>query len=304
MIGRCCGMLLALLLLMPISGGLRAAQEPVVLEHADLIEVGDGGDGSSRSVSGHVSFRQGQMVLRCDRARYLAGSDQIELLGHVVFIVRSIEIHGDRGTYDTKRNIARLEGQVRGRFAGRSFTAKAGRVVYDRLSDRVTLQEKVLAWYANQQLDAPQVVLQLVAQGRRGAKRIDEAVMENGGCYAARDTRSTRQVAFDQCRGNDIRIRFSDTLVPERIMVSGEAETLYHLYDEGGQFSGINYASGDSIAVRFAGGHMSSIKVSGGVEGKQYPVRFRGNPSINLQCFAWKEAEMPFRSNKAKRKTR
>ncbi len=80
---------------------------------------------------------------------------------------------------------------------------------------------------------------------------------------------------------------------------SGQAELLYHLYNEKRLPSGINYSSGDMIRMFFTDGSLNRVMVTGNVEGKQYPERFRGESSINLAKFAWREQENPFRQQKS-----
>ena len=94
-------------------------------------------------------------------------------------------------------------------------------------------------------------------------------------------------------------IRLKDGKKIAGITLSGQAESLYHLYNEQRQPSGINYSSGDMIRMFFSGGALGSVKVTGNVEGKQYPESFRGNAKINLSKFAWRDRENPFREQKS-----
>jgi hypothetical protein len=86
----------------------------------------------------------------------------------------------------------------------------------------------------------------------------------------------------------DDRAKLSD------VTVTGQAESLYHLYDEESRPSGINYSSGNSIRMFFVDGKLDRAKVTGNVEGRQYPEEYRGNPKVDLQKFVWRERERPF----------
>ena len=68
----------------------------------------------------------------------------------------------------------------------------------------------------------------------------------------------------------------------------------YHLYNEKNEPSGINYSSGKMIRMFFMDGKLDRVKVTGNVEGKQYPDSYRGNSKINLRKFVWREREKPF----------
>jgi len=71
------------------------------------------------------------------------------------------------------------------------------------------------------------------------------------------------------------------------LTVTGQAESLFHLYDENSKPSGINYSSGDRIKMFFREGRMHKMKVTGNAEGTEYPASFRGEASINLPKFVW-----------------
>ena len=49
----------------------------------------------------------------------------------------------------------------------------------------------------------------------------------------------------------------------------------------------------------FIGGILKRVKVTGNVEGKQYPESFRGDKKINLSKFEWREKENPFKQQKS-----
>ena len=106
-------------------------------------------------------------------------------------------------------------------------------------------------------------------------------------------------MVYDQFSGKNIVILLNDNSKITGITLSHQAESLYHLYGNDRKPSGINYSSGDMIRMFFTGGILKRVKVSGNVEGKQYPENFRGDKKINLSKFVWREKENPFQQQKS-----
>jgi len=275
---------------------LRAEKKKIILQHADFIEGGQTIAGSYRMVSGNVVFQDGTITLCCDRATDYEQQDKIVLEGHVFMTDKTIEIYGDHGVYDTDRGTGELRGHVRGRMLDNSLAATARRAVVNTATSQILLYDDVLVWHNRQQISGETIFLHLKeSEGSGKRKSIDEIQVKGNPFFAAQDTLSLSPIVYDQCSGKKMVILLNNKSKITGITVTSQAEILYHLYDEHQKPVGINYSSGDMIRMFFANGTLNRVKVTGNVEGKQYPERMRGDKSINLATFAWREKENPFK---------
>ncbi len=279
---------------------LHAEKKKIILQHADTIEGGETAAGSYRSVIGNVVFLQDSLTLKCDSATDYEQENKIVLKGNVFFTDNSVEIYGENGVYYPDRGVGELTGNVRGRMAENSLVSKARKALVNRVTSQITLYDDVIAWHDHQQISGDTILLHFKESGdSKKHKSIDEIEVLGNAFIAARDTLSTSPVVYDQFSGKNMRIQFNDNSKIRGITLTTQAESLYHLYDDKRNPSGINYSSGDIIQMFFKNGILNKVKVMGSVEGRQYPESFRGNKSINLSKFAWREGENPFRQKKS-----
>lgn len=182
----------------------------------------------------------------------------------------------------------------------KEISGKSHRAVVNKANSQVWLYDDAIAWHEQQQISGDIILLHFTESGDSKKKqRLDEMQVHGNAFFAAADTLSRSPVVYDQFGGKKMVIRLLDGSKIEDITVTSQAEILYHLYNEKQQPSGINYSSGDMIRMLFTDGRLNRIKVTGNVEGKQYPENFRGNKSIDLPKFIWREEENPFRKQKS-----
>jgi len=278
---------------------LHAEKKKIILQHADTIEGGEGVAGSYRSVIGNVEFRHDTLTLKCDSAADYDQENKIVLKGNVFFTDNSVEMYGDNGVYYPDKGVGELIGNVRGRMLDNSLSGKAKRGAMNRVTNQITLYDDVVVWHERQQISGDKILIHLKEVGRSGKRKsIDEVEVQGNAFFAAQDTLSVLPVVYDQFSGKSMLIRLNDSSKITGITLAEQAESLYHLYDEKRKPAGINSSSGDMIQMFFTAGVLSRVKVVGGVEGKQYPESFRGNKSINLSRFEWRERENPFKQQK------
>ena len=279
---------------------LRAEKKKIILQHADTIEGGQSNTGSYRMVNGNVVFQDGTITLRCDRATDYEQENKIVLEGNVFITDNSVEIYGEHGLYYTDREIGEISGKVRGRMVDNSLVGKSRRAVINRTTSQIWLYDDVVVWHNEQQISGDTILLHLKeSDGAGKRKHIDEIQVKNNAFFAAQDTLSLSPVVYDQFSGKKMVILLNNKSKITGITLTSQAESLYHLYNENRKPSGINYSSGDMIRMFFTDGILGRVKVTGNVEGKQYPESFRGNKSINLSTFAWREKENPFKKQKS-----
>ena len=279
---------------------LRAEQKKIILQHADTIEGGEGEAGRYRSVIGNVVFQDGALTLKCDRATNYEKENKIVLTGNIVITDPSFVIYGDSGIYFTDKQAGEINGNVRGRMLDNSLFGKSRRAVVNKTNSQIWLYDDAIAWHQQQQISGDIILIHFTAESGSSKKQdIDEIQVHNNAFFAAADTLSRSPVVYDQFSGKKMIIRIINGSKIAGITVTGQAESLYHLYDENSQPSGINYSSGDMIRLFFSNGNLTWVKVTGNVEGKQYPESYRGKKGINLSKFDWRERENPFRQQKS-----
>lgn len=291
--------MLALLLAMTFplldDNTLHAEKKKIILQHADTLEGGEESGTNYRSVIGNVVFHHDALTLQCDRATDYPKENKIVLQGHVFLSDSVIELYSDSGVYYPERQVGELRGNVKGRMVDNTLAGKAKRGTVNMQSNQITLYDDVLVWHGAKQISGDTILLSFQdVAGKSQRKRIKRIDIKGNAFLAARDSLSRSPVVFDQFSGKNMMIAFDDMSKFSGITLTTQSESLYHLYNEQQQPAGINYSSGDVIHMFFATGKLRSIKIAGGVEGKQYPESFRGMKKINLPAFVWREKENPF----------
>lgn len=273
-----------------------AEKKKTVLEHADTIEGGEtsGSSGKTepfRSATGGVVFRQGNITLRCDRAVDYPESDRITMEGSITIRDNTLETYGDKGVYHPDEETGELSGNVRGRVIRDDLVAKSHRAVFNQMTNELWLHDDAIAWHQGRQLSGDAIRLHMNEVA--GEKKVDEIQVHGHACFAARDTLSTGKPLFDQLSGEHLVVTLDDRSRLTGVTVTTRAKSLYHIYDDKNQPSGVNFTSGDVLRMFFRDGKLSSIRTTGNALGKQYPNNLREDKGIDLPEFRWRENEKP-----------
>jgi len=275
---------------------LLAEKKKIILKHADTIEGEQTETGLYRSVIGNVVFLHDNITLKCDRVTDYGKENKIVLIGNVFISDNSVEIYGDNGVYYPDRKLGELSGHIRGRMVNNSIILKGQKAVVNKMTSQIWLYDNAVVWHEKKQISGDNIFLHIKeATGNKNRRHIDEIQVNGHAFFMAADTLSLSPVVYDQLSSRKMVIYMSGNSNITGITATTEAESLYHLYNENRKFSGINYSSGNMIRMFFVDGIMKRVKVTGHVEGRQYPERFRGDSSINLSRFAWKGDEQPFK---------
>ncbi|NTW68681.1 MAG: hypothetical protein HGB23_02385 [Chlorobiaceae bacterium] len=291
------------IILLPVlqHNTLRAENKKIILQHADTIEGGESESGAYRSVIGNVLFQHNNITLKCDRATNYEAENKIVLTGNVFITDNSAEIYSESGVYWPDRETGELSGNVRSRMVNSSLAAKARKAVVNKGTSQIWLYDDAIAWHEHKQISGDIILLHLKeAATKAKSSTIDEMQVQGNAFFAAMDTLSRSPVVYDQLGSKKMVIKLNNNSKITGITATTQAESLYHLYDEKRKPSGVNYSSGNVIRMLFTDGILKQVRVIGSVEGKQYPERFRGDKSINLSKFVWRESENPFTSGKEK----
>lgn len=282
----------------PVHNTLQAEKKKIILLNADTIEGGENVSGDARqtyrSAVGNVRFLHGTVTLACDRATEFESEKKVVLSGNIVITDNDIEIRADNGVYFPDNEQGELTGNVRGRMRDGGIMARARKAVLENSENRLWLYDEAIAWGKNEQLSGDIIMVHTKKRTGKEGRYVDEIQVHRNALLAARDTLSTSPALYNQLSGNRMVISMDDRAKLSDVTVTGQAESLYHLYDEESRPSGINYSSGNSIRMFFVDGKLDRAKVTGNVEGRQYPEEYRGNPKVDLQKFVWRERERPF----------
>lgn len=273
-----------------------AEKKKTLLEHADTVEGGETPESSGkvepfRSAVGNVRIRQGNVTLTCDHAVDYPESDRIDLEGNIVIRDATVESYGDRGVYHPGQEVGELEGNVRGRVVRDSLVAKSKKSIINIRTNELWLYDDAIAWHQGRQLSGD--IIRLHMKEVEGRKKVDEILAHGHAFLASRDTLSTSRPLFDQLSGERMLITLDDRSRLTGVTVTSKAKSLYHIYDEQNQPSGVNFTSGEVMRMFFSEGKLSRIRTTGSSLGKQYPDDMRGQREIDLPGFLWREDEKP-----------
>jgi lipopolysaccharide export system protein LptA len=294
-----CWLLLVLLALhIPslLDNTASAEKKKTVLKHADTIEGGQTAPASGnpepfRAAVGNVVFLQDGITLRCNRATEFTEGSRIVLEGSISVNDGNVEVFGENGIYFPDDEKGELSGNTRARMIRDGLVTKAKKAIVDLKANTLWLHDGAVAWHRGRQLSGDSIMVHV--RELDGTKKIDEIRVHGHAFFASADTLSPDRKLFDQLSGSTMVIRIDGKSRLTGITVTSQARSLYHLYEEGRKPSGVNYSSGDIIRMFFREGKLSSVLVTGNIEGKQYPNRMRGNRAIDLPGFSWKENEIP-----------
>ncbi|WP_237409569.1 hypothetical protein [Chlorobium phaeovibrioides] len=291
------GLTLLQLALTPPGGQntLHAENSKIILRHADMIEGGEDAVGPYRAAIGNVEMLKGELTMTCRRTTDYDGQNRIIMNGDVSISDGSMEVFGDDGVFYTDREVLELSGNVRGRMKDNSLAVRSKKGMFNNDESQLWFYDDAVGWKGKDQVSGEIILLHFRKSEKKGDKRtIDEMQLHGNAFYASPDTLIQSPVGYDQMSGKKIVALIGENSRIEGLTVTGQAESLFHLYDENSKPTGINYSSGDRIRMIFREGRMHTMKVTGNAEGTEYPASFRGEESINLPKFAWRAAENPW----------
>ncbi len=273
-----------------------AEKKKTVLEHADLVEGGQTPESSGkvepfRSATGSVLFRQNDLKLWCDRAMDYPESARIDLDGNVHIKGDALEIYGDKGVYYPDEEAGELVGNLRARIVRDDLRARAKRSAFNQKKNELWLYDDAIAWQRGHQISGD--IIRVHTREVHGSRKVDEIQVHGHAFFASRDTLSTTKPLFDQLSGEHMLITLDEASRLTGVTVTTGARSLYHIYDDKKQPSGVNFTGGDVLRMFFKEGKLSRIRATGNALGKQYPNVIREDKALDLPDFRWRESERP-----------
>lgn len=273
-----------------------AEKKKIILKQADRLQGGEARSPEGRvepvrSVSGNVIFEHENMLLACEKATEFLESGILQLEGNIYMTDQKLEVYCDDALYYPDTEIADLENNVRGRFIENGLITKSKRALINKPANRIDLYGDAIAWQDERQLSGDSILVQL--REVEGSTSVERLRVIGNAFFAARDTLDLTRPLYNQLSGKTMLITLNDQEQLTGIQVDAQARSLYFSYDDDSSPSGVNFSSGNTILMSFTGGVLDRIKVSGNVEGKQYPNKLRGTPGINLPGFRLRYDEKP-----------
>jgi lipopolysaccharide export system protein LptA len=243
-------------------------------------------DGQSRveTAVGHVLLESGSRRLKADKMVYSQNTEEASAFGRVVLsdFVEEAVLKGDRAFYDRATDYGRVEGKpqlskidsvsgeeiiVRGlkmeawgqeqrTLVSDSVSIEKGdlkalcnRAEYFSEKQILVLNGKPVVWKQDQEMCGDQIDI-----------RLDETRFTGGIIQGSARVVSTDSVYQDVLEGKMIRIEaVRDTI--EKVIVEGQASSVYHIFDEESNEQGTNTTTGDKIVLDFEGDRLKKVSV-------------------------------------------
>jgi lipopolysaccharide assembly outer membrane protein LptD (OstA) len=255
---------------------------------------------------GNVRATKGERQLDCDSLFYDAGQDLLKAFGRTHIYDQDYDLVADSLIYFSELDSGDALGHVR--LTQQNQVIRADRITYIKRPGRDAVSYQALgnvtiregeriatcgaAWYER---DTETTVLRLDPELREGERLLsgleinlyyrDEvleriyipdrahAVVTSSGWQeqaAAGDTTIRRPVSFqDDMTGRTLVGFFRDGKL-DSMRLEGMATTLYHLFEDS-LYQGKNFASGDTVVMRFQAGELERIIIAGGARGTFTP---------------------------------
>ncbi len=262
----------------------RRLDHSIAIDHVKIVNEQDnmiitGGYGEHFNTLKH-SFIEQQPILTQIESPLSPNPDTL--------IIKSLRMDAFRHPEDSLQRIV-MNDSVR--IWRASLTAKAKDAVYYLKQNHIVLTGDPLIWYDNSQVSGDSIIIRL-KETTENKNQIDKIFIYDRAFLCSAD--SSSETKFDQLSGKNMIMTFNPDSKLERTDVYREARSLYHLYDKEAP-SGANRSSGDEINILFKSNKVHRIKITGGVEGKQYPEWMLENRDLNLPNFNWRIEEKPKR---------
>lgn len=246
-------------------------------------------DGKSKveTAWGCVSLESGSRELTAERLKYEREKELVFAEGNVVLsdFKEKITLKGERIVYDRESDYGIVEGQpqlvkvdsssgermvVNGikieswggeqrvlvsdsvRIEKDDWRAVCQSAEYHSEEDLLFLEETPVVWYRDQEMRGDSIDI-----------RLKEVEFQEGVIRGNAQIVSGDSTFEDVLKGQEITIEAyytsEDTI--QKVIVRGQASSLYHIFDEEEKEQGVNSVTGDRIVLTFIGDHLERVKV-------------------------------------------
>lgn len=196
----------------------------------------------------------------------------------------SMYIHSDTlwMFFDKKKQAKKMLAYHNVRFFRDDMQGKCDSLAYNMYDSTIRLYTDPVMWSGKNQLTADSIHINV------SGNRLDSLVMYNTAFIVSLDSLDN----YNQIRGKDMIGYFRKNHL-YKILVDGNAQTLYYIRDDDSTLIGIDLAESSSMLIRLAGNKINSINYVSKVKEITYPEKKLPPDMKRLKGFNWQESLRP-----------
>ena len=155
-------------------------------------------------------------------------------------------------------------------------------MVYNSTDSLFHFYQDPIMWSDTSQFSADSIKMQL------SENKIDRIFLKNKGLIV----NSPDELFFNQIKGRDITAFFAENNL-RKMVVEGNAESLYYALDEEKAYVGVNKTICSDMILRFGDNSINKISCLTTPKGKMLPMRQTNHEEIKLNGFFWETKSRP-----------
>jgi len=196
----------------------------------------------------------------------------------------SMYIHSDTlwMFFDKKKQAKKMLAYHNVRFFRDDMQGKCDSLAYNMYDSTIRLYTDPVMWSGKNQLTADSIHINV------SGNRLDSLVMYNTAFIVSLDSLE----GYNQIRGKDMIGYFRKNHL-YKILVDGNAQTLYYIRDDNGSLIGIDLAESSSMVIRLEENKINSINYVSKVKEITYPEKKLPPEMKRLKGFNWQETLRP-----------
>jgi lipopolysaccharide export system protein LptA len=184
--------------------------------------------------------------------------------------------------FDKERHAKKVLAYYNVRFFRTDLQGKCDSMSYSMDDSVIRLYYEPVLWSENNQLTADSITIAIVNNTP------DSMVMYNTAFIVLHDTLEE----FNQIKGRDMIGYFSNGEL-KKIIVDGNAQTVFYLHDQDGYLAGINRAEASNIEIRLRKGEVETVVYNEEPKETTYPPEKFPPEGKKLKGFTWQENLRP-----------
>ncbi len=196
----------------------------------------------------------------------------------------SLFIHADTMWmhFDDKRDAKSMYAYNNVRFYRKDFQGKCDSLVYKISDSTIRMYKSPTLWSKVNQLTADSIFVVTVNN------RIDSLIMFNTAFIISQDSTET----YNQIKGKNMVGYFRNNEI-YKILVDGNAQTVYYIREEDGYLIGINVAESSTMEIRFKSSEIQNLSYQTQASENMYPEKDLPPEQRQLKGFSWQHKERP-----------
>ncbi len=184
--------------------------------------------------------------------------------------------------FDDKRDAKSMYAYNNVRFYRKDFQGKCDSLVYKISDSTIRMYKSPTLWSKVNQLTADSIFVVTVNN------RIDSLIMFNTAFIISQDSTET----YNQIKGKNMVGYFRNNEI-YKILVDGNAQTVYYIREEDGYLIGINVAESSTMEIRFKSSEIQNLSYQTQASENMYPEKDLPPEQRQLKGFSWQHKERP-----------